>query len=321
MTPDLPIPDVVQNLTPFQALMIPVALVGAVFLSLGAQFQSRGVQRVEARLGQQSKGLSVRHVLALLGSGNWVLGTLMLGAAIVLQLVSITYAPLIVVQPLGAVALVVTTWFSSRSSGVPLGTRARRAVWTCIGGVGLFVLIAALYGRESPIGRGQLITVLVVLAVVLGLVVVSFRLVAKRRNALYYIIGAGVLYGFVATLAKVTLNRIVNGTFDWVTVFAIVGGRRRLGCRSVLRAERVLQRFGRPGHRRPHGRRPHRRRRHRRDRPRRGRRGAGRRRHRLPRRRGDRDHGRVPAREAPPRHPPLTGGREACLPSGATPGG
>lgn len=56
MTPDLPIPDVVQNLTPFQALMIPVALVGAVFLSLGAQFQSRGVQRVEARLGQQSKG-------------------------------------------------------------------------------------------------------------------------------------------------------------------------------------------------------------------------------------------------------------------------
>lgn len=114
MTPDLPIPDVVQNLTPFQALMIPVALIGAVFLSLGAQFQSRGVQRVEARLGQQSKGLSVRHVLALLGSGNWVLGTLMLGAAIVLQLVSITYAPLIVVQPLGAVALVVTTWFSSR---------------------------------------------------------------------------------------------------------------------------------------------------------------------------------------------------------------
>jgi drug/metabolite transporter (DMT)-like permease len=223
VTPDLPIPDVVQNLTPFQALMIPVALVGAVFLSLGAQFQSRGVQRVEARLGQQSKGLSVRHVLALLGSGNWVLGTLMLGAAIVLQLISITYAPLIVVQPLGAVALVVTTWFSSRSSGVPLGTQARRAVWTCIGGVGLFVLIAALYGRESPIGRGQLITVLVVLAVVLVLVVVSFRLVAGRRNALYYIIGAGVLYGFVATLAKVTLNRIVNGTFDWVTAFAILG--------------------------------------------------------------------------------------------------
>jgi membrane-associated HD superfamily phosphohydrolase len=147
----------------------------------------------------------------------------MLGAAVVLQLVSITFAPLIVVQPLGAVALVVTTWFSSRSSGVPLGQAARRAVMTCIGGVALFVLIAALYGRESLIDRRQLITVLVILAVVLVVVLVSFRFVAKHQSALYYIIGAGVLYGFVATLAKVTLNRITHHTFDWVTALAIVG--------------------------------------------------------------------------------------------------
>ncbi|WP_176491772.1 DMT family transporter [Curtobacterium sp. 'Ferrero'] len=222
MTTDLQIPDAV-NLTPFQALMIPVALVGAVFLSLGAQFQSRGVQRVEARLGRQSKGLSLRHVLALVSSGYWVLGTVMLGVAVVLQLVSITFAPLIVVQPLGAVALVVTTWFSSRATGVPLGHRARRAVWTCIIGVGIFVGIAAFVGHESAITRQQLITVLVILAVVLAIVLVSFRFVAQHRNALYYIAGAGILYGFVATLAKVVLNRFVNGTFDWLTAVAIVG--------------------------------------------------------------------------------------------------
>ncbi|MBT2503912.1 multidrug DMT transporter permease [Curtobacterium sp. ISL-83] len=222
MTTDLTIPDAV-NLTPFQALMIPVALVGAVFLSLGAQFQSRGVQRVEARLGRQSKGLSVRHVLALVSSGSWVLGTIMLGIAVVLQLVSITFAPLIVVQPLGAVALVITTWFSSRSSGVPLGYRARRAVWTCIVGVAIFVGIAAFVGHESPITAQQLVTILVTLAVVLVLVLVSFRIVAKHGNALYYIVGAGLLYGFVATLAKVTLNRFVNHTFDWLTVLAIIG--------------------------------------------------------------------------------------------------
>jgi drug/metabolite transporter (DMT)-like permease len=222
VTTDLQLPDAVSNLTPFQALMIPVALIGAVFLSLGAQFQSRGVQRVEARLGRQSKGLSVRHVVGLVSSGYWVLGTLMLGIAVVLQLISITFAPLIVVQPLGAVALVITTWFS-RSSGVPLGRRARRAVWTCIIGVGIFVGIAAFVGHESAITRQQLVTVLVILAVVLVLVLVSFRLVAKHRSALYYIVGAGVLYGFVATLAKVVLNRFVNGTFDWLTVLAIVG--------------------------------------------------------------------------------------------------
>ncbi|WIB61622.1 multidrug DMT transporter permease [Curtobacterium sp. MCLR17_007] len=223
MTPDLQLPAAVSNLTPFQALMIPVALVGAVFLSLGAQFQSRGVKRVEAKLGKQSKGLSIGHVMALLGSGYWVLGTLMLGIAVVLQLISITFAPLIVVQPLGAVALVITTWFSSRSSGIPLGQPARRAVWTCIIGVGIFVAIAAFVGHESAITQPQLITVLLILAVVLALVLVSFRVVAKHKSALYYIVGAGILYGFVATLAKVTLNRFVNHTFDWVTVLAIVG--------------------------------------------------------------------------------------------------
>ncbi|MFJ3027809.1 DMT family transporter [Curtobacterium sp. NPDC087080] len=222
MTTDLPIPDAV-NLTPFQALMIPVALVGAVFLSLGAQFQSRGVQRVEARLGRQSKGLSVRHVLGLLGSGWWVLGTLMLGLAVVLQLISITNAPLIVVQPLGAVALVITTWFSSRSSGVPLGQQARRAVWTCIVGVGIFVGIAAVVGRESAITHEQLVTILVVLAIVLVAVFLSFRFAAKRASAMYYIVVAGVLYGFVATLAKVVLNRFLHGTFDWLTAIAVVG--------------------------------------------------------------------------------------------------
>ncbi|MFL0389539.1 DMT family transporter [Curtobacterium sp. 179-B 9B NHS] len=222
MTTDLPIPDAV-NLTPFQALMIPVALVGAVFLSLGAQFQSRGVQRVEARLGRQSKGLSVRHVLGLLGSGWWVLGTLMLGLAVVLQLISITNAPLIVVQPLGAVALVITTWFSSRSSGVPLGQQARRAVWTCIIGVGIFVGIAAVVGRESAITHEQLVTILVVLAIVLVAVFLSFRFAAKRASAMYYIVVAGVLYGFVATLAKVVLNRFLHGTFDWLTAIAVVG--------------------------------------------------------------------------------------------------
>jgi hypothetical protein len=211
------------NLTPFQALMIPVALVGAVFLTLGTQLQSRGVGRVEARLGKQTSGLSVRHMLGLVSSGYWVLGTLMLGVAVALQLTSITFAPLIVVQPLGAIALVLTTWFSTRASGVPLGRQSRRAVWTCIIGVGIFVAIAALVGHDTVITHSQLVTVLVILAIVLALVLLSFRAVARRKSALYYIVGAGVLYGFVATLAKVALNRFVNHTFDWVTIFAVLG--------------------------------------------------------------------------------------------------
>jgi drug/metabolite transporter (DMT)-like permease len=38
-----------------------------------------------------------------------------------------------------------------------------------------------------------------------------------------YIIGAGILYGFVATMAKTVINRLIAGQFDWLTVLCGVG--------------------------------------------------------------------------------------------------
>jgi len=39
------------SLTPYQAIGIPIALLGAVFLSIGAQLQHRGVSKVEGSHG------------------------------------------------------------------------------------------------------------------------------------------------------------------------------------------------------------------------------------------------------------------------------
>ena len=41
-------------------------------------------------------------------------------------------------------------------------------------------------------------------------------------TALFYIIGAGVMYGFVATLAKVVISRIQSGDFEWLTLVCLV---------------------------------------------------------------------------------------------------
>ncbi|MFP3821938.1 hypothetical protein SB658_24890, partial [Bacillus sp. SIMBA_008] len=57
-------------------LGIPLAIAGAVFMSLGAQYQSRGVRKVEAQSGRTGKqGLSTAHLFALLRRPSWVLGT------------------------------------------------------------------------------------------------------------------------------------------------------------------------------------------------------------------------------------------------------
>ena len=211
------------TLTPYQAIGIPIALIGAVFLSLGAQLQHRGVARVEQSHGDGTKaGLSVRQLLHLAARPSWLFGTVLLGLAILFQLTSLGFAPLIVVQPLGVVALVITAIVNARVSRIRLEGPAIRAIVMCVGGVGVFVAITAVYAIEREISERQLLTVLGILGVTLAAFGVAFALARRSVGAMFYILGAGVLFGFVVTLAKVVINRILNGNFEWLTVLAIV---------------------------------------------------------------------------------------------------
>ncbi|MCU1573788.1 MAG: Multidrug transporter permease [Micrococcaceae bacterium] len=197
------------SLSPLQALGIPVALTGAVFLALGAEFQHRGVQKVdEATAGNAKHGLDIRQLLALARRPAWLLGTLMLGLAIVLQLVSLFLAPLTVVQPLGAFALLVTTVRKARATKTRIDRPTIRAIAFCVGGIGLFVTVAALTTTSLPIGELQLRVVLIILACVLAALGVAFVLYRRKAGTIFYVLGAGILFGFVATLAKVIIDRV-----------------------------------------------------------------------------------------------------------------
>nr|WP_218868994.1 DMT family transporter [Leifsonia psychrotolerans] len=208
---------------PRQAIGIPLALIGAVFLSLGAQLQHRGVNKVEAKTTAASAGLNLRQLALLLARPSWVVGTLMLGLAVVFQLSSLAFAPLIVVQPLGAVALVITAILNARVSKVRLNRASIIAISMCVGGVGLFVTVAAFTAVDKPVTTENLITILIILAVMLVLVGGAFFFLRNKFKAIFYIIGAGVLYGFVATLAKVIINRIQHNNVDWLAVLCIIG--------------------------------------------------------------------------------------------------
>ncbi|EPR77064.1 Integral membrane protein [Leifsonia rubra CMS 76R] len=220
------------SLTPTQALGIPLALIGAILLSLGAQFQHRGVARMEQYHGEAaSSGLNVTQLKALLARPSWVLGTAFLGLAIVFQLSSLTFAPIMVVQPLGAVALVMTAIMNSRIAKVKFDAISIRAIVMCVGGVGAFVALAAVFAQSTAITQRELSTVLIILVVVLALWVGLFAIFRKSASPVFYIVGAGMLFGFVATLAKVVIDRIktimilgsgIEST-DLLTVLCIVG--------------------------------------------------------------------------------------------------
>ncbi|WP_341954606.1 DMT family transporter [Salinibacterium sp. TMP30] len=220
------------TLTPTQVVGIPLALIGAVLLSLGAQFQHRGVARLEEHYGEQARsGLNFAQLKALLARPSWVLGTLFLGLAIVFQLSSLAIAPIMVVQPLGAVALVMTAIMNARITKITLDAISIRAIVMCVGGVGVFVALAAVFAKSTVITQRELSTVLIILVAVLALWVTLFMIFRKNASPVFYIIGAGMLFGFVATLAKVVIDRIktimilgsgIEST-DLLTVLCIVG--------------------------------------------------------------------------------------------------
>lgn len=215
------------------AIGIPLALTAAVLLAFGTQYQNRGVVYVDTASDTSGKtGLSLRQLRALLARPSWVIGSVLLGIGMVVQLASLGFAPLIVVQPLGAVALVITAILNARYSKIPLDAISIRAIIVCVLGVAGFVTIAALFAKSNAITETQLIVVLSVLVAVLAVLITLFILMRKHRpRPIFYVVAGGVLFGFVVTLAKVVIDRvrtIMSGTFeisaaDILTLLCLLG--------------------------------------------------------------------------------------------------
>lgn len=215
-------------LDPKQFWGIPVALIGAALMSFGAQYQSRGLNKVERLTGESAgSGLSIRHLLGLLSRPSWVIGTMLLGLAIAFQIAALSLAPLIVVQPLGVVAMVITAMLNSRMSGVRLPKRAIVSLSLCVGGIVTFVTVAAFTAADRPVTNTKLTTILIIFAIVLVIALAGYFALRHHAIAIFYVVGAGVLYGFVATFAKAVIGRFMQNEFDWLTwvcVLALLTG-------------------------------------------------------------------------------------------------
>lgn len=199
---------------------VGLALLGAVALAFGAQWQNDAVG-AQGGSGKSHGSLSLKQMLTLVRNPKWLFGTGLLGLAVVLQITSLSLAPLIVVQPLGAIALVVTSVLNAKISKTKLNRATMIAIALCITGVGGFVATASTIAHEYVLTDEQMWQVLRILAVILVIAIVVAARKAKNGKAIYFIGGAGILYGFVATLTKVVIQRIYQGQFEWLTLLCL----------------------------------------------------------------------------------------------------
>lgn len=208
-------------------IAILLAVLAAVALSFGAQFQNDAVSAgpTAKKTNNPKKGrgsLSLKQIASLLIKPRWLSGTAFMAVGIGLQLAALSLAPLIVVQPVGAIALVITSLLNARATNTKLNRGTIIAIALCTLGIAAFVAMASGVANETILNDDRLREVLSVLGVILVAFIVLFFTVGKHAKALTYVVGAGVLYGFVATLAKVVIQRTYQAQFEWLTVFCLI---------------------------------------------------------------------------------------------------
>jgi hypothetical protein len=187
-------------------LAILCALLGAFFLALGTQRQASAVQANTGGLA-----MSVSGLLRMLRNPRWVLGLLLLAAGMGLNVFALVSAPLTVVQPIGAIALVITTIINSKDQGIRLNRMTVVAISACVAGSAVFVLLAVnVTGESHRVRADEELSAVLLLAVVVA-VFLSLELMFRHRlNAFAYILGAGMLFGFVAVLVRIIGLRLLE---------------------------------------------------------------------------------------------------------------
>jgi drug/metabolite transporter (DMT)-like permease len=199
------------------------AVVAAFFLAFGTQRQGGAVRASSGGLNVSSRGM-----LRLLRNPRWVFGLVLMVIGMVLNVYALATAPLTVVQPIGAIALVITTVVNAREQKIRINRPTVLAITACMAGSIGFVLLAINVTAENHgvTVRQELATVMLLAAVVaaFGGISTIFR---HRVNAFFYIMGAGILFGFVAVLVRTIAIALMdpNGRFlanvSWYVVLAV----------------------------------------------------------------------------------------------------
>ena len=209
-----------------RALAVCLSLLAAVALAFGAQFQNDAVVKNSDSTATRTSRVGIKQILGLFSNPRWLTGMSLLAAGAALQISALTLAPLIVVQPLGGIALVITALLNARATKTSINRATWMAIGLCTVGIGAFVVMASSVAKEEiHLDDSNLAQILLVMSGIVVLFAVLFFTVGRQAKAISYILGAGVLYGFVASLIKAVVQRISQGDFSLLTlVCAVITG-------------------------------------------------------------------------------------------------
>ncbi|MFJ2618970.1 DMT family transporter [Glutamicibacter sp. NPDC087344] len=179
-------------------IAITAALCSAFCLAFGAHYQAMAV-----RNSVHGLDLKFGNIGKLVSNGRWMGGLLLMILGMALNVFALANAPLTVVQPIGAIALVITALVNAKESDLTLNRPTVLAIASCmVGSVGFVLMAIMVTNTNQSMTQAEAHLVELILACVVVAVGLSAILFHKKLGAFFYIVTAGVLFGFVAVLVR-----------------------------------------------------------------------------------------------------------------------
>ncbi|WP_256173308.1 multidrug transporter [Brevibacterium sp. HMSC08F02] len=187
------------------------ALVSAVGLAAGAAVQHSGVTT-----SHDSERFGIRSFFQLFKSGRWLLGTAIMVIAVTAGVLSLALAPVMVVQPVGAISLAVSVLIARFARGLVFKRRVYTSVLLCVAGVAGFVGVSSLFAVSRVRFGAEALPMVWVSAALLAITVVG-RLVQRRPHQLFNVVSAAILFACVATNTHICASQFLAGGLPAVT--------------------------------------------------------------------------------------------------------
>jgi hypothetical protein len=176
--------------------------------AVAANWQHRAV-----RAGRSSGLLTGRALMRTLTDRWWLLGLLMMAVGAAMHIAALATAPLVVIQPVGILALILVALPGQRSPHTPFLAIAFTSM-----AVGTFVVLAASTSNQADIPPSAVLTAVRIGAIVVAVLLALGLATTGRRRCALFGTGAGVLYGTVSAVIRAMLQHISSSGLDLVTL-------------------------------------------------------------------------------------------------------
>ncbi|MBM7767814.1 DMT family transporter [Glutamicibacter nicotianae] len=187
-------------------IAIAAALCSAFCLAFGAHFQSQAVRNAVDGLD-----LTLKNVGKLASNKRWMSGLGLMALGMALNVFALASAPLTVVQPIGAIALVITAMVNAKETDLTMNRPTVLAIISCmVGSVGFVLLAVTATNGNQEVTETEAHLIEMILAVVVAIVGLATIFFHKKLGAFFFILGAGVLFGFVAVLVRTIAIAVLN---------------------------------------------------------------------------------------------------------------